>query len=69
MTAVGMPVISQISRDLRVTETVAREMFGAGAIDFSKVDKAVSTISSTYGRTAGTLGRRSRVLQGLMPRL
>ena len=53
--------------DLRVAESVTRSLLGEGKIDFSRIDKAVLAISSGYGRTAGVLGRRSKVLSGLLP--
>jgi phage protein U len=64
MTAKGMPVIQEISRTLRTTDTVTRQLLGDGKIDFGKVNRAVATISSGYGRTAGLLGRRARVITG-----
>jgi len=65
----GVPLISELAKNLGVAETEIAGMVSAGTIGFAEVSEAFTTMTSEGGRFANLMDEQSKTLEGQVSNL
>ncbi len=68
-TEAGVPLLAQLSEQLKKTPAEIQEMVGAGAIGFPEVEKALKSLSGEGGRFYNLMENQSKTLMGMISNL